>query len=236
MCIRDSTDTTTFTWTVADINQPPVLNSIDPQTDAEGDTVSVFAVATDPDTNNTITYTTTSPLPPGLQLTPNGEISGTLTFASAGTYPITIVATDDGTPNLTDTTTFTWTVTDTNRAPVVTVAGLWAFNEDEPVTIQPIGSDPDGDTFTYDATGLPTGLDIDPTTGEISGVLDFETAGSYPVQVLVDDGSLEGTTSTSIVIFNVNRPPVVAPLGNLTNEEGDTITLQPVLSLSLIHI
>ena len=122
---------------VAEINRPPVLSPIGPQSDSEGDTVSVFAVATDPDIPaENITYSTTSPLPPGLTLDPDtGEITGTLTFASAGSYPITIVATDDGTPNLTDTTTFTWTVTNTNQPPVLSPIGPQTDAEGDTVSV-----------------------------------------------------------------------------------------------------
>jgi len=42
--------------------------------------------------------------------------------------------------------------------------------------------------YNWSATGLPTGLDINPTTGEISGIPAANTAGTYTVDVTVDDG------------------------------------------------
>ena len=46
-------------------------------------------------------------------------------------------------------------------------------------------SDPDGDTLTYSATGLPDGLTINPTTGVISGTLTYASAALSPYTVTV---------------------------------------------------
>jgi hypothetical protein len=41
-------------------------------------------------------------------------------------------------------------------------------------------TNPGGGSLTYGATGLPPGLAIDATLGEISGTLTGQAAGSYP--------------------------------------------------------
>ena len=59
-------------------------------------------------------------------------------------------------------------------------------------SVQVVAGDADNDTLTYSATGLPDGLSIGPTSGQISGIP--SNAGSYVVTVNVtdnDEGSRE---------------------------------------------
>src|SRR5262249_17356754 len=69
-----------------------------------------------------------------------------------------------------------------------------------PVTLQIQASDPDGDPLTFSATGLPTGLSINPTTGLISGTLSGATPGNYPVTVTVSDGVAAATQSFTWIV------------------------------------
>ena len=73
---------------------------------------------------------------------------------------------------------FTWTVADTNRAPVVVDPGDQSDAEGDVVSLAVVGSDPDRDTLTWSAAGLPDGLSIDPGTGVISGTLPFDAFGA----------------------------------------------------------
>jgi regulation of enolase protein 1 (concanavalin A-like superfamily) len=97
-------------------NRAPTLTQPANQTNAEGSTVSVQLVASDPD-SNPLTYTATG-LPASLSVnTTTGVISGTLTFTSAGSYSVTATA-SDGT--LSDSKTFSWTVSDVPQGPSIT--------------------------------------------------------------------------------------------------------------------
>ena len=73
------------------------------------------------------------------------------------------IAVSDG--SLTTSATFHWTVTNVNRAPVVTAPADQTSAENAAITLAVVASDPDGDTLTYSATGLPPGLSINATTG-----------------------------------------------------------------------
>jgi len=71
------------------------------------------------------------------------------------------------------------------------------------------GSDPDGDSLTYTATNLPTGLRLEPSTGLISGIATM--AGSYDVDASVHDA--RGASAT--VRFNWfvgSAPPSLDPV------------------------
>ena len=81
-----------------------------------------------------------------------------------------------------------------NQAPNVVHLGNQAHVVDTSVSISVVASDPEGDPLAYGASGLPPGLSIDPTSGEISGTL--TTEGNYDVTVSVNDGR-GGVGSTS---------------------------------------
>ena len=110
----------TFTWTVVThVNRAPSLSGPGNQTSAENAVVSLALSGSDPD-GNPLTYSVTG-LPPGLGVNASsGLISGTVSYASAATYPVTATV-SDGT--LTASQAFTWTVTHTNRAPTLTNPG-----------------------------------------------------------------------------------------------------------------
>ena len=93
--------------------------------------------------------------------------------------------------------------------------------------------------MSYAATGLPDGLNIDPVTGEISGVIDSAAADNSPynVEVTVDDSDADTTdiVSTNFVwtvdsLIPPSVPVVVDPIADQTNTEADTVSLQVVAS------
>ena len=76
-------------------------------------------------------------------------------------------------------------------------------------------TDPDDDTLTYSATGLPAGLKIDPTTGEISGQILGSVAGElvHEITVTVDDGLDTASFTFKITPFDL---PVIQPPNPIT--------------------
>src|SRR5690606_37713622 len=82
-------------WTVSGTNQDPTTSGIADQSNAEGDgplSVDVTGSFSDPDGDG-LTLTTASALPDGLTFNGSAFV-GTLSFVSAGTYPITVTAND----------------------------------------------------------------------------------------------------------------------------------------------
>ncbi len=157
-------------------------------------------VATDPD-GDTLSYSATG-LPDGLTIdSASGLISGTLSFTSAGTHNVTVTVSDGA---LSDSASFTWTVSDISQTPVITSPGDQTNTEGDVVSLQIVATDPEGDALSYSATGLPDGLAIDPTSGLISGTLAEGTAGSHLVTVTVSDGQFSPTV---IFVWTVNPEP-----------------------------
>src|SRR5204862_382430 len=122
-------------------------------------------------------------------------------------------------------TNFTWTVTNVNRAPVITVITDRTDAENAVISLAVTASDPDGDALTYSATGLPPALTISPTTGAISGTLSYVSAGPHSVTVSATDGTLSASTSFTWTVTNVNRAPVITAITDQTNAENAAISL-----------
>ena len=223
---QGGTDTVSFTWTVAARNGAPTLVAPEAQASAEGETVTLTLGATDPD-GDVVTYGAMG-LPAGLSLdSTTGEIAGTINYEASVTSPYTVTVTvTDG--DLTDSATLTWTVANTNRAPALSDPGPQASAEGEIVALTLAASDPDGDAVTYGATGLPTGLSLNPSSGEIAGTLDFTAAAGspYTAWVTASDRDLTHTVSFTWTVENVNRPPVIAGVEAQDHAEGDMVSLQ----------
>jgi hypothetical protein len=172
-----------------------IINIIHPddQVNTEGESINLSIVTEDPD-RDSLTYSAEG-LPPGLSINSGtGAIIGAITETGAGSYDV-IVTVDDGVES--DDTSFTWTVIPKpNRLPIVTNPGNKVGTVGESTKLTIVGDDPDGDSLTYSAEGLPPGLSINSRTGAISGVIDESSSGSYDVIVTVDDGV--GSSSTSI--------------------------------------
>jgi len=173
---------TTFTIT-ATANTAPTLTNPGNRTNAENAVVSLQLVATDPD-GDTISYSA-SGLPPSLTVNATtGLISGTLSYTSAGAHTVTVTATAAGASN---SKTFTWTVTNTNRAPVVTNPGAQASFQGVAASVAMTATDADGQTLTFSASSLPTGLSINASTGVVSGTP--SAIGGFTTTVTASDGT-----------------------------------------------
>ena len=192
-------------------NQNPTFDqNLGDRSDAEGDLISLDAGATDAD-GDTLTYGA-SGLPAGLSIdTATGAISGTISLSAASGSPYAVSVTVRDGIAVDDTDTFSWTVTNTNQNPTFDQnLGDRTDAEGDLISLDAGATDPDGDTLTYAATGLPAGLSIDTATGAISGTISFSAASGspYAVSVTVRDGSAVDDTDTfSWTVTNTNQDP-----------------------------
>ncbi|MCC7333737.1 MAG: putative Ig domain-containing protein [Pirellulaceae bacterium] len=107
-------DTEPFFVTVLEVNRPPVLQPLLDHSLQPGDTMSRFAVATDPDMPaNRLTFSLDAGAPVGAMIDAStGRFEWTAPEVTARTeFPVTVRVTDDGTPRLFATRSFTVTVT-----------------------------------------------------------------------------------------------------------------------------
>ena len=177
-------------------NDPPTVTNPGNQTHTENDSVSVQIEASDTDAGDTLSYSATG-LPNGLSINSStGLITGTAT--TVGTFNSTVTVNDGNGGS--DNASFTWTVQASgggggNTAPTITNPGAQSNTEGETASLQIQASDPDtGDTLSYSATQLPTGLSINSSSGLISGTV--TTEGVFNPIITVDDSS-GGSNSVS---------------------------------------
>jgi hypothetical protein len=107
---------------------------------------------------------------------------------------------------------------------VLTNPGPQTSNEGNTIGLAITASDADGDPLTYSATGLPPGLSISSSTGQISGTVGNHAGGTYQVTVSASDG-FSSTSLTFTWTVNDVTPPVLVNPGNQANTLGDVVTL-----------
>lgn len=185
-------------------------NGAGADSDSDGDTLSIETTpvsgpgkgAVTLNANGTFTYT------------PNANATGTDTF----TYRL---VDSDG---ATSTATVTITISAVNDAPTATALADRTGVDGGSVSFA-LGSaflDLDGDALNFSATGLPSGLGINPTTGTISGTIGGHasqggSAGVYSVTVTASDGN-GGSVSRSFN-YTITNPGPVANADSVTGSE-----------------
>lgn len=207
-------------------NLAPTFTLLD-QTIAEGNPFTFHATATDPD-GDTLTYSADD-LPTGSTYNSvTGLFEWTPDYDDAGNYDVTFVATDDGDPSLSASTTVTITVENTNRAPVLDSIGNQTINEGQTLQFSVSGTDPDGDTLTYTAANLPDDSTFDGTT--FTWNTDYTDAGTYTdveFTATDDDSPMKSHTELiTIYVGNVNRMPNLYVPSEQVALEEDTVTFQ----------
>src|SRR6185369_349832 len=215
--------------TVTNVDRAPVVTAPATASVAENGLLTVNVTVADPD-GNEITSLTATGLPAGATFTPGpGNTSGTLSwtpgFSQAGSYNVTFTASNA----LNGSSATAITVTNTDRAPVVTAPATATVAENGLLTVNVTVADPDGDGITsLTATGVPAGATFTPGPGNTSGTLSwtpgFSQAGSYSVTFIAGN-ALFGSGSTAITVTNTDRAPVVTTPPTATVAEGQLLTV-----------
>jgi CSLREA domain-containing protein len=190
-------------------NRPPVLNAIGNKTVGEFNMLSFSISGSDPD-GNTLTYSA-SGLPQGAVFNPSTKTFDWFpTYSQAGTYENVRFEVSDGNGG-TDYEEITITVTNTNRAPVLTSVDDKQVAEGSELLFSVAATDPDGDSVAYSSPDLPSGATLDPSTGAFSWTPDFSQAGDHQVTFVASDGTLSDSESITITVTDTdNEPPAVS--------------------------
>jgi beta-glucosidase len=157
-----------------------------------------------------VTYSSSSP-PPGLSVSPSGQVTGTPT--TIGAYPVTVTAAG-GVPS---TISFTW---DEHGVLSLAAPATEATTAGVPVSLQARATDADVGATGYTppvftASGLPAGMAIS-STGLITGWP--YTPGSYKITVSATDGL--GAVGTTTIAWTVRAAASSGPTGLIQQHGG----------------
>ncbi len=234
--------TKSFTITVTDVNEPPVISGT-PGTSVLEDAVYSFTpTVTDPDAGDTRTFSIVNKPAWASFSTATGALSGAPANADVGTTAGIVITVADSANATASLPAFSLTVINVNDPPVV---------DDQTFTIAEnsasassvgtiIATDVDaGDTRTFTVTGGTgaTAFSVAADTGQItvanSALLDFETTPSFTLNVTVADaGALTDTAVITVTLTDANDAPVISGLPptrvrpNLTMSFTPTVTDQ----------
>lgn len=208
-------DSEVITITVLNVNQPPDLLNPGNKQINEGQLLQFQLQASDPD-GDALTFSSAN-LPSGATLSSSGLFSWVPGFNQAGSYVVTFSVTDG---SASDSETIVINVHNVNRPPVLDPISDKVVFEGQLLQFTVNGSDPDGDNIAFSASNLPSGASFNPASRTFSWTPGFGQAGEYNVTFSVSDGFLSDSKSAKITVVNVNRPPVLDPVGNKVVNEG----------------
>jgi hypothetical protein len=175
------------------VQQAPAITSLDNATFTVG-TPGTFTVTTTGFPAPTVSQTGT--LPTGVTFTPaTGVLAGTPT--QTGAFPLVLTAANGVPPDATQNFTLSVVCPAIAVTPSSLTDGLYqtAYG---PIDFNATGST--GSTFLWGASGLPAGLNIDASTGMVSGLPDNTVLAAAVVISVTDNFGCAGTLNTTITV------------------------------------
>jgi hypothetical protein len=201
-------DSQSISITVLNVNRPPLLELIGDPFGPALESLTFTVAATDPD-GDALSYSMLN-LPGGASFS-NQRFAWTPALSDAGSYPLTVVASDG---DLEDMQQITLTIGPVNLPPVLDTIGNRQVDENSTLLFSIQASDENNDTLIYNIANLPDGAIFENQV--FTWTPTFDQAGDYTVTFTVSDGQLNSIETVTIAVENVNRPPVFNPLSDQT--------------------
>ena len=248
------TDFQTFNFTVTSVNDAPIISSVLNQTTPEDTPVVIsFTISDVDDVLNCSTSMSAASTNTGVVPVANVVFGGTAPNCTATVTPaansfgvsnLTLTVTDTGTPVLTASTAFSFTVNSVNDAPIISSFANQTTNEDTPVVIGFTISDVDdvvSCTTSMSATSTNTAL-IPVANVVFGGTAPNCTATVSPVAdgfgvsnltlTVTDTGTpvLTASTAFSFTVNSVNDAPIISAVANQTTPEDTPVVINFTIS------
>ena len=190
-------------------NRPPVLTVPTIQTVTAGNQLKFTVTANDPDTDQILVITISSPKPQGVQFIPqgkSGEFIWTPTTQEIGNYKFTFRVVDNGTPALEESKDVQINVLAGNTAPQLSVPETQKAKSGQRLVFNVTGTDADtGQTVILSAQNAPAGAVFTTTggSGQLSWTPGPGQLGTYTVTFRVTDNGLQPKSTEKNVVIQV---------------------------------
>lgn len=215
------TDETMLTITVIPVNRAPEILELEDISTDEGEQLLITVNAFDID-GDVLDYMTNANLILHSEHTFNsttGQLVWTPTFNDSGEYNITMIISDG---EFEDSDDMIISVNNINQAPTIDIIEDQMINEGDELIIIPSAYDDDMDELEFEVN--------DSRFVENEGTFTWETGfddeGDCNFEVTVSDGELSDSTIFSVQVTDVNRPPVLDFLNDITQAEGTLVQVQ----------
>ncbi len=195
---------------INNIHHPPQITSTPITTIEAGEFYQYQLIANDPDEGDSLLFVQEES-PGFLQIDETtGLITGKTTLSDTGSYQIKVIVTDKWGSDAIQDYTLTVLPKILNHPPLITSAPVTTVGAGEFYRYQLIANDPDeGDSLLFMLEESPGFLQIDETTGLITGGTTLSDTGSYKVIVVVKDKSENNVIQDYILnVFTQNQPPL----------------------------
>ena len=217
-----------FTVTVSEVNVKPVLGALANREIDEETLLSFTATASDSDrvgagqVPNTLTFSLAGTVPTGASITSAGAFTWTPTEAQGpGSYTITIRVSDGA---LYDEKSFTVTVNEVNKPPVITPIIDQTVDELDTLSVNVLATDSEAMPLSYSLVDPPDGANIS-NSGEFTWTPDEDQDGTYTITVRVSDGTNNTEEQFQVTVDEVNEAPVLDPIGDRSIDEETELTI-----------
>lgn len=190
-------------------NKAPVIELAEPIEATEGEVFTLSPTLSDADGDNvTVSFS-------GWMT----SATRNLTFDDAGLHKVVITASDGTTVTSKEVIV---SVKNTNRAPTIFSIDEIEIKEGQRAIVKPAAKDPDGDTVRYEFE--------EPINASGIWSTQIGDAGEYEFLVIASDGELTAETTVKVIVEAVNKAPSIELEGPIEVNEGDVVTLNPVVS------
>ncbi|MEY2410059.1 MAG: hypothetical protein QOF48_2729 [Verrucomicrobiota bacterium] len=226
------TSSQSFTVTVNEVNNAPVLTAPLSRTIPEGSLLILTNSATDSDTPaQRLVFSLDATAPSGASIhATNGVFTWTPSEAQGpGTYNILIHVTDNGVPPATDVKTLAVTVTEVNQSPAIAFPNSQSVHAGSTLSFNAVGTDADLPVqmlnFSLEPT-VPAGAAIDGASGLFTWIPTSNQIGSSVITVRVTDSGVPPASALRSVTVQVGAAlrAVILQTGALVDISFPTLT------------